>query len=144
MVAHRTLWFFKMDQSLSIGCPHSRSNSGDIKNRNFKRIDAVSAFARKNLTQYVMRERRIYHEEKHTFTPGRKVCLLTPRSRPGQTRKFTLPWTGPWTVCVKPVNETLVRIAADPSGTTVTTSKVVYIGRLRVYNDGTSKRSVEP
>jgi hypothetical protein len=42
------------------------------------------------------------------------------------------------------VNEALVRIAPDPSWTTVTTSKVVYIGRLRVYNDGTSKRSVKP
>jgi hypothetical protein len=82
--------------------------------------------------------------QKHTFTPGRKVWLFTPRSRPGQPRKLTLPWTGPWTVCVKPVNETLVRIAPDPSWTTVTTSKVVYIGRLRVYNDGTSKTSVEP
>jgi hypothetical protein len=109
-----------------------------------QRIDAAAAFARKNLAQYVMRERRIYHEEKHTFTPGRKVWLFMPRSRPGQPRKFTLPWTGPWTVCVKPVNEALVRIAPDPSWTTVTTSKVVYIGRLRVYNDGTSKRSVEP
>ncbi len=105
-----------------------------------KRIDQAAAFARENLTQYVMRERRIYHEEKHTFTPGRKVWLFTPRSRPGQPRKFTLPWTGPWTVCVKPVNETLVRIAPDPSWTTVTTTKVVYIGRLCVYTDSTTKK----
>jgi hypothetical protein len=47
-------------------------------------------------------------------------------------------------VCVKPVNEALVQIAPDPTWTKVTTSKVVYIGRLQVYNDGTSKRSVEP
>jgi hypothetical protein len=107
-------------------------------------IDAAAAFARKNLAKYVIRERQIYHEEKHTFSPGPKVCLFTPRSRPGQPRKFTLPWTGPWTVCIKPVNEALVRIAPDPTWTKVTTSKMVYIGRLRVYNDETSKRSIEP
>jgi hypothetical protein len=71
------------------------------------------------LAQYVIRERRIYHEEKHTFTPGQKVWLFTPWSRPGKPQKFTLPWTGPWTVCVKPVNE--VRIAPDPTWTKVTT-----------------------
>jgi hypothetical protein len=135
---------------LIFGNPEESFNHSDMSDKKHyaralrQRIDAAAAFARKNLAQYVIRERRIYHEEKHTFTPGQKVWLFTPRSRPGQPRKCTLPWTGPWTVCVKPVNEVLVQIAPDPTWTKVTTSKVVYIVRLRVYNDGTFKRSVEP
>jgi hypothetical protein len=136
--------------NLIFGNPEESFTNSDLSGKKHyvralrQRIDSTAAFARKNLTQYVMREQRIYHEEKHTFTPGQKVWLVMPRSRPGQPRKFTLAWTGPWTVCVKPVNETLVRISPHPSWTTVTASKVVYIGRLRVYNDDTSTKSVEP
>ena len=101
-----------------------------------ERIRLAENYARANLRQAVIRQRRQYHHEKKTFKPGTKVWLFTPIAKPGVSRKLSVFWTGPWLVCNEPTqSETLLRIAPAPEwkdhkfqGT-----RVVSIDRLKLY-----------
>ena len=106
-----------------------------------QRVDRAQQYAREHLAKAVQRQRRLYHEEKRHFIPGAKVFLFTPASQPGQARKLTTFWSGPWVVSNVAENGTMVRIF-QPTGTDPTKvpiSKVVSIDRLKPYLDPYSK-----
>ena len=100
-----------------------------------KRIDAAHTYIRQSLKGVVKRQKRMYNAEKRMFMQGSKVWLFTPRSRPGQPRKFARYWTGPFIVCATPTSsEVMVRIVPCPSwaGEWAQKSIVVSMDRLKL------------
>jgi transposase InsO family protein len=102
------------------------------------RIDTAAQYARRNLAQAVVRQRRHYHKDKKSFLPGIRVWLYTPSLRKGEIRKLTSPWTGPWIVCAEPINDCMVRIK-PPSHWINQESKVVSVDRLQLYLSTTNR-----
>ena len=97
-----------------------------------ERIDKAQVFIRKHLQDAVRRQRRHYQKEKQFFLPGTKVWLYSPSKRHVGAQKLATVWTGPWTVCNRPVNDCMVRIIPHPSWR-IKGSKVVSIDRLKLY-----------
>ena len=107
------------------------------------RIHRAQAYAREHLADAVIRQRRQYNKDVKAFTPGSKVFLFTPVSKPGYSRKLSSFYTGPWTVCSQPTgSETMIRIAPHPDWTHVKGTKVVSIDRVKPYGD--SNRTAAP
>ncbi len=104
------------------------------------RIDAAQRYARRNMAEAVIRQRRQYHLERKSFRPGIKVWLLTPSVKPGTARKLANPWSGPWVVCVDGVNNVMVRILPHPDWSDSQATRVMSIKRLKLYGDGAAVR----
>ncbi len=104
------------------------------------RIDAAQRYARRNMAEAVIRQRRQYHLERKSFRPGIKVWLLTPSVKPGTARKLANPWSGPWVVCVDGVNDVMVRILPHPDWSDSQATRVMSIKRPKLYGDGAAVR----
>jgi hypothetical protein len=107
------------------------------------RIHKAHAEARKRMKLAVTRQRRNYHKERHSFTIGAKVWLFTPRTPPGENRKLTRFWTGPWTIISK-VNEVAYVLRPDPEWTGRVHNTTAAIDRLRLYHRPTVQGGREP
>ncbi len=107
----------------------------DYLRRLRKRIDATQMYARRNMAEAVIRQRRQYHQERKSFRPGVKVWLLTPSVKPGTARNLANPWSGPWVVCADGVNDVMVRIQPHPDWSDSQATRVVSIDRLKLYGD---------
>jgi len=97
-----------------------------------RRIQRANQYVRENLQEAVRRQRRQYHQDRHTFKAGTKVWLFTPPNLPNISTKLQRFWTGPWTICNDYINDVMVRIAPHSSWRNCT-SKVVSIDRLKPY-----------
>lgn len=63
------------------------------------RIGSTHAWARRNMSETIQRQRRTYYKERPTpFLPRQQVWLFTPVNVRGQRTKFNTYWTGPWTI----------------------------------------------
>ncbi len=100
-----------------------------------KWIDAALTYARRNMAEAVIRQRRQYHQERKTFRPGTKVWLFTPSVKPGTARKLANPWSGPWIVCADGVNDVMVRIRPHPDWSDSQATCVVFIDHLKPDGD---------
>ena len=97
-----------------------------------QRIQAASQYAREKLRLNCERERRAYQGKSVQFSEGQKVRLWISQVPTGQSKKFALQWTGPWTV-VKRLNPVLYEIAPSPSWLRKK-NEVVTIDRLLPFH----------
>ena len=112
----------------------------DYLRRLRKRIDTAQMYARRNMAEAVIRQRRQYHQERKSFRPGVKVWLLTPSVKPGTARKLANPWSGQWVVCADGVNDVMVRIRPHPDWSDSQATRVVSIDRLKLYGNEAAVR----
>ncbi len=112
----------------------------DYLRRLRKRIDAAQTYARRNMAEAVVRQRRQYHQERKSFRPGVRVWLLTPSVKPGTARKLANPWSGPLVVCLDGVNDVMVRIRPLPEWSSDQNTRVVSIDRLKLYGSEAKAR----
>ena len=56
------------------------------------RIATAHCWARQNIKQAIERQRRLYHADRKTFTPGQRVWLYTPKRPPGVSSKYYVYW----------------------------------------------------
>ena len=106
------------------------------------RITSAHAWARKNISGAIDRQRRAYHQDKKSFQAGDMVWLFTPRLRPGQSKKFATYWTGPWLVGRR-INDLLYEIRPDPTWKRKS-NEVVSIDRLKIYYPEEASKSSPP
>ena len=95
------------------------------------RLQQAHAWARKNITNAVRRQRRAYTQARNTFQPGQRVWLFTPKLKVGQSSKLAVFWTGPWTV-QRAVNDLTFEIAPHPQWLRKNL-EIVSIDRLRPF-----------
>jgi hypothetical protein len=77
------------------------------------RIAKAHEYVHKNMCGALDRQRQAYYKDRRTYQPTQPVWLLTPRLRPGQSRKFAY-WTGPWQI-KKQLNELMYEITPHHS-----------------------------
>ena len=104
------------------------------------RMEKAQTYVRHNLAEAVRRQRRQYFADKHYYLPGSKVWLFTPKTKPGDSRKLSRFWTGPWIICSSIRSQVYVRIVPDPSWSKVRHSKVVSVDRLKPYLEASGSR----
>ena len=78
------------------------------------RMLRAEAWARENISEAVHRQRRAYCQARKTYEPGQRVWLFSPKRNPGQSSKWRLRWTGPWTVQAV-INDLTYELAPHPS-----------------------------
>ena len=97
------------------------------------RIESAHAWARRNMSETIQRQRRAYYKDRPTpFIPGQQVWLFTPVNVRGQRTKFNTYWTGPWTIKRK-VNDLCYEILPDTRWTFYKNAVVVSIDRLKKW-----------
>ncbi len=101
------------------------------------RINDAQTYARRNMTEAVVRQQRQYHQERKSFWPGIKIWLLTPSVKPGTARKLANPWSGPWVVRV---NDVMVCIQPHPDWSDSQATRVVSIDHLKLYGNEATVR----
>ena len=111
-----------------------------------EQIQRAAQYARDHLSTTVARSRLGYKGLKHRFTPESKVWLFTPRIKPGNSKKTTTFWSGPWTV-IREVNPLVYEIAPHPVWVRKK-NEIVTIDRLKPYrsheSDDDGRLSVAP
>ena len=60
--------------------------------------DLANAFAKRNLTHAILRQRKYYTEGLRKFEKGDLVYLFTPQPVSSESEKIVTFWTGPWKV----------------------------------------------
>ncbi len=101
------------------------------------RINDAQTYARRNMTEAVVRQQGQYHQERKSFWPGIKIWLLTPSVKPGTARKLANPWSGPWVVRV---NDVMVCIQPHPDWSDSQATRVVSIDHLKLYGNEATVR----
>jgi hypothetical protein len=80
----------------------------------------------------VDRQQKAYYKDRQTYRPTQPVWLWTPRLRTGQSRKFTLYWTGPWQI-KRQLNQLMYEITPHHSWVRQG-SEAVSIDRLKPFH----------
>ena len=78
------------------------------------RIHQAFKWAQENIGGAIRRQRRAYCQAKKKYTVGQQVWLFTPRRKIGESSKYRVYWTGPWSV-VRVVNDLTYEISPHPS-----------------------------
>jgi hypothetical protein len=103
------------------------------------RIGAASAYARKNMSKAVIRQRRRYVQDKQLYVENAEVWLFTPVTKPGGSRKLATYWTGPWLIHKK-INDLIYTLQPSPilkEQNKLAKETTVSIDRLKPYYPGT-------
>ena len=97
------------------------------------RIESAHAWARRNMSETIRRQRVAYFKDKPAaFLPGQQVWLFTPTNVRGQRTKFNTYWTGPWTI-KRRVNDLCYELLPDTRWAFFTKPVVVSIDRLKKW-----------
>ena len=111
-----------------------------------EQIQKAAQYARDHLSRTVARSRLGYKGLKQRYAPESKVWLFTPRIKPGNSKKTTTFWSGPWTV-IKEINPLVYEIAPHPVWVRKK-NEIVTIDRLKPYrsheSDDEGQLSVAP
>jgi len=100
-------------------------------------------FVRQNMEQTILRQKRRYSSTRLHFQPGEKVWLYSPIIDPKRGKKFSLFWTGPWTI-QKRINPVLYKIVHSNPGRSPPKTLHVSIDRIKPYKDNTEGRQHHP
>ena len=95
------------------------------------RMLRANAWARQHIGDAVRRQRRAYCQARKTYQVGEKVWLFSPKKKVGESSKWKIRWTGPWTIRSK-LNDLTYELAPHPSWPRQRYEKV-GIDRLQSY-----------
>ena len=110
------------------------------------RLQACYAYVRTHLQQAVERARMQYKNQLQgePLKPDDLVWLYTPRVHPGESKKLTSYWSGPWKI-EKEISEVLFKISTHGEWSRKELSVVVSIDRLKRYlRDPDTEDDAEP
>ena len=122
------------DLELMFGKPNQPSEFKDYDDYAVKlrdRIQQATRWAQENIGGAVRRQRRAYCQAKKVYVPGQRVWLFTPRRKIGESGKYKVLWTGPYTV-TRAINDLTYELAPHPSWPRQS-HEVVSIDRLAPY-----------
>ena len=95
------------------------------------RMLRAHAWAREHIGEAVRRQRRAYCQARKVYQVGERVWLFSPRNKVGESSKWKIRWTGPWTIRSK-INDLTYELAPHPSWPRQRYEKV-GIDRLQHY-----------
>ena len=78
------------------------------------RIHQSFKWAQDNIGVAVRRQRRAYCQKQKKYSLGQKVWLFTPRRKVGESGKYKVWWTGPWSIS-KVINDLTYELEPHPS-----------------------------
>ena len=78
------------------------------------RMLRAQAWAREHIGEAVRRQRRAYCQARKVYKVGDRVWLFSPKRKIGQSSKFKISWTGPWSIRSK-INDLTYELAPHPS-----------------------------
>jgi hypothetical protein len=98
-----------------------------------RRNELANAFAKRNLSGAILRQRKYYTEGLRKFAKGDLVYLFTPQPVGPDSEKITTFWTGPWTV-VEVLGPTTYKLEETPGKFSQPQKQVVtQVDRIKQY-----------
>ena len=94
--------------------PEEFENYDDYAIQLKDRIHQSFKWAQDNIGVAVRRQRRAYCQKRKKYSLGQKVWLFTPRRKVGESGKYKVWWTGPWTIS-RVVNDLTYELEPHPS-----------------------------